>query len=60
MRGWSLDIGMASAVLAIVLGTVAGIVAAIPAQPWWATPIVAGITALAVLVRRAAGPPYDE
>lgn len=54
-RGWSLDIGFASAVVAILLSTVAGVLtASMPGVPWVA-PVVAGITALAVLIRREGG-----
>lgn len=55
MQGWTLDLSFAAAVVAIVLSTVAGVLTAqLPGVPWVA-PVVAGITALAALVRREGG-----
>lgn len=55
MTGWTLDLRFAAAVLAIVLGTVAGVLTAVfPGLPW-VPPVVAGIAALAALIRREGG-----
>lgn len=55
MFGWSLDRGFSAAFVAIVLATVAGVLTAqLPGEPWVA-PVVAGITALAALIRRHGG-----
>lgn len=59
MSGWTLDLRFAAAVLAIVLGTVAGVLTATLPGVAWVPPVVAGITALAALVRRTGDVPDD-
>jgi len=54
MRPLALDTSFTAAVVAIVLATFAGVLTAVwpsDAHPW-VSPIVAGITALAALIRR--------